>query len=138
MIDLSAVLEVALGAAAPSTALPDHPGLWENVQFQLVGLTIVLGALSCLYLLCAAVGLLFKSAERAGTSPAVAPADGPGEVVAPDASELAPPEVLVVVIAAAVAAVLDEPYRLVSIDPATGAWATEGRRQIFVSHKLRR
>ena len=50
---------------------------------------------------------------------------------------------LVAVISAAVAAVLDRPYRLVSVQPASAAvphlnvWALEGRTQIFQSHKIR-
>ena len=50
---------------------------------------------------------------------------------------------LVAVISAAVAAVLDRPYRLVSVEPVVAAvphlnvWALEGRTQIFQSHKIR-
>ena len=50
---------------------------------------------------------------------------------------------LVAVISAAVAAVLDRPYRLVSVEPITApvphlnVWALEGRTQIFQSHKIR-
>jgi hypothetical protein len=47
------------------------------------------------------------------------------------------------VIAAAVAVVLDQPYRLVSVQqvatpvPYLNVWALEGRTQIFQSHKIR-
>jgi hypothetical protein len=50
---------------------------------------------------------------------------------------------IVAVISAAVAAVLDRPYRLVSVQPAVApaphlnVWALEGRTQIFQSHKIR-
>jgi hypothetical protein len=50
---------------------------------------------------------------------------------------------LVAVITAAVAAVLDRPYRLVSVQPVAApvphlnVWALEGRTQIFQSHKIR-
>jgi hypothetical protein len=50
---------------------------------------------------------------------------------------------LVAVISAAVAAVLDRPYRLVSVQPVAApvphfnVWALEGRTQIFQSHKIR-
>ncbi len=49
----------------------------------------------------------------------------------------------IAIIAAAIAAVLDRPYKLVSVQPATVAmpthnvWALEGRTQIFQSHKIR-
>lgn len=47
------------------------------------------------------------------------------------------------VIAAAVAVLVDRPYRLVSVQPASiptpymNVWAVEGRTQIFQSHKVR-
>jgi hypothetical protein len=50
---------------------------------------------------------------------------------------------IVAVISAAVAAVLDRPYRLVSVQPVVApvphlnVWALEGRTQIFQSHKIR-
>jgi hypothetical protein len=50
---------------------------------------------------------------------------------------------LVAVISAAVAAVLDRPYRMVSVEPVVApvpylnVWALEGRTQIFQSHKIR-
>lgn len=50
---------------------------------------------------------------------------------------------LVAVISAAVAAVLDRPYRMVSVQPVAApvphlnVWALEGRTQIFQSHKIR-
>ena len=50
---------------------------------------------------------------------------------------------LVAIISAAVAAVLDRPYRLVSVEPIAApvphlnVWALEGRTQIFQSHKVR-
>ena len=49
----------------------------------------------------------------------------------------------VAVISAAVAAILDRPYRLVSVQlvaapvPHLNVWALEGRTQIFQSHKIR-
>jgi hypothetical protein len=49
----------------------------------------------------------------------------------------------VAIISAAIAAILDRPYRLVSVQPVTApvphlnVWALEGRTQIFQSHKIR-
>jgi len=46
--------------------------------------------------------------------------------------------VVVAVIAAAVHAVVGErAHHIVSIRPAAGGWAQEGRRQIFSSHRVR-
>jgi hypothetical protein len=48
-----------------------------------------------------------------------------------------PGEVVRVVLAAAVAAVLPEPHRLISVRPVRSLdWSVEGRRQIFASHVL--
>jgi hypothetical protein len=50
---------------------------------------------------------------------------------------------IVAVIAAAVAALLGKPYKLVSVQPVVApaphlnVWAMEGRTQIFMSHKVR-
>jgi hypothetical protein len=69
-------------------------------------------------------------AGERGLQPAPAPADlVEAEIVA--------------VIAAAVAAMLDRPHRLVSVVPVEvsvphlNVWAFEGRSQLFVSHKVR-
>jgi hypothetical protein len=49
----------------------------------------------------------------------------------------------VAIIAAAIAAVLDRPYRMVSVQPVVApaphlnVWAIEGRTQIFQSHRIR-
>jgi len=60
----------------------------------------------------------------------------------PVATAVAPE--IAAVIAAAVSAVLDRPYRLVSVQQVTvpvvphlNVWAVEGRTQIFMSHKVR-
>ena len=57
----------------------------------------------------------------------------------PDTKEL-PPNILYAVIAAALDAVLDEPFRIVSIDTgshATSVWNIHGRLQQFESHRFR-
>lgn len=59
----------------------------------------------------------------------------------PEASALAPE--LVVVIAAAIEAVIDTPFRITTISERSAdgtlvsLWAVEGRRAIFSSHHLR-
>jgi hypothetical protein len=84
-------------------------------------------------------GSLLEAARAAhgggGTS---LPPIGTQQVATAVASEIA------AVIAAAVSAVLDRPYRLVSVQQVTvpvaphlNVWAVEGRTQIFMSHKVR-
>jgi len=53
------------------------------------------------------------------------------------------PGATVAIIAAAISAVLDRPYRMVSVQPVVAptphlnVWAIEGRTQIFQSHRIR-
>jgi hypothetical protein len=65
-----------------------------------------------------------------------------GLTSAPAANDLVEAEI-VAVVAAAVAAMLDRPHRLISVVPVDfsvphmNVWAFEGRSQLFVSHKVR-
>lgn len=67
----------------------------------------------------------------------------PGRLTSVSGVETALDSQLVAVISAAVAAVLDRPYRLVSVEPVAATvphlnvWALEGRTHIFQSHKIR-
>jgi hypothetical protein len=62
------------------------------------------------------------------------PAPAPGDLVETE---------IVAVVAAAVAAMLDRPHRIISVVPVDisaphlNVWAFEGRSQLFVSHKVR-
>jgi len=46
-------------------------------------------------------------------------------------------EEAVVVISAAVASILDERHRIVSIRPVSSSWGQQGRREIHASHRIR-
>lgn len=67
----------------------------------------------------------------------------PGAAAAPAAVQTRVAAETVAIISAAVTAVLDRPYRLVSVQlvaapvPHLNVWALEGRTQIFQSHKIR-
>lgn len=119
---------LTLAAVIPGASLPDSPTFWETIQFQLTGLSIVMTALAGLWFMSAMVGWLFKQVEQR-RKPVVTPNPEPAAVDAPAA-----------VIAAAVAAIIDEPHRIVSMAPATGnnPWTSHGREQIFSSHKVPR
>lgn len=126
-------------AAAPTAGLSESSGILETLEFQVVGLVIVLGALATLYLLCAALGWFFRHANRpAATTQAAAQPAGDG-VAAPTevATEPGDAPAPVVVIAAAVAAVVAHPHRLLRVSPAPLGWSLEGRRQLLTSHQLR-
>jgi hypothetical protein len=125
----------ASGGKPPSTALPEQASILDILEFQGVGLVIVMGALLMMYLLCAAIGLVFQRLERA-RKPRMAPLG----VVSPGGfgTAQASPDIPLVVIAAAVAAVEVMPHRIVEVKPASAGWTLEGRRQLLASHLLRR
>lgn len=116
--------------------VPLHPSLTEAVEFLAVGQIMVLFVLGCLMLFITLNGAAFiKSAKKpepvapAASEPAPAAAAAP----APTAEEVIP-----AVIAAAVAVALDgQAHQIVRISPARDSWASEGRRQIFSSHRVR-
>ncbi len=118
----------ALVAVISGAKLPDSPTFWETIQFQLTGLAIVMAALAGLWFMSAAVGWAFKQAGQRH-KPVMTPNPEPAAVNAPAA-----------VIAAAVAAIIDEPHKIVSMAPASGnnPWTSHGREQIFSSHKVPR
>ena len=75
------------------------------------------------------------SARPAAPAPVAAPAPAPAPAaVAPEAI----PAHLPALIAAAVHMALEgQAHRILRIEPASGNWAREGRRDIFTSHRIR-
>ena len=124
-----------LASAAAGGGASKQVTFTENVEFLLVGFVIVMVALSALWLLCEAVGGFFK--WQAARAEASARAASEATAAAAPAEE-APEAVPVPVIAAAVAALVDQPHRVVEIKPASIAWSMEGRRELLRSHKLPR
>lgn len=111
--------------------LADHPTAMEALQYQFVGLIIVLIALGGLSVACSALSTVFRLAERGAKKRTALAADRPADIA---------------VIAAAAAAVIAEPHRVTTIqlvpegkqwDVIRTAWSMEGRRQIYSSHKTR-
>lgn len=122
--------------------LSAHPSFGEMFRFQIIGIFIVLAALSLIALILSLMGRFFRepgatrTASAAGTTPAPSAAavhDDPHELVA--------------VITAAVYSMIEERHRIVSIHPMVDgkamenlylqSWSVEGRRQHFASHKMR-
>ena len=119
--------------------LADHPVFADAIQYQIVGLTIVMLALGGLSLACGALGYLFRALESRGKKVIAAPE--PSTPV-----EVREPLPIVAVIAAAVATTISAPHRIKTIclepedrkwDTRLSAWSVEGRKQITSSHKLR-
>ncbi len=101
------------------------------MHFQLAGLLLVLALLVYLLLVVSRLGRAVHSLEQRLALPAPLPA-------APAAAAI--DEGIVAAIAAAVAVVIRGRHRIVAVQPessAQRAWSAEGRREIYLSHRVR-
>jgi hypothetical protein len=102
------------------------------MNYQTLGLLILLGALTYLWLV---VNRLSRTVRLLGQRPLPS---GPARPETTAAEVL--DEGVVAAIAAAVAVVIKVPHRIVAVHPDSGAqhaWSAEGRREIYLSHKVR-
>lgn len=107
----------------------DAPAI-DPIEFVLSGLMVVVASLTCLAVMCTAIGWLIKSFAPKPAAPAAA---------IPTAEERPTPEELAV-ITAALSAVVSQPHRIVHVrglTPDDMAWSREGRAQIHSSHALK-
>lgn len=130
-----------------AAALTDKPALLDSISYQLVGLIVVFSALGSIWGLMELMGWVFRAVARRTEARVLA--ERPLSAVEPVLGELVPsgvsPELLAVITAAAHEC-LQAGEHIVSIIPVDRmtpadvnllAWSSEGRRQIFASHKLR-
>lgn len=115
----------------------------------ILGAMVVLLALGILILSCSLIAPLGRAVEKRRQKPAAPPPETlipviptpPPPPSSPDADDSL--AIRAAIIAAAVSAVLAEPHRIVSIQPASDewdlrrAWSLEGRRTIYQSHSIR-
>lgn len=116
-------------------------GIWESIDILFVGFFMVLSILGILCLIMGGIGKLFTMNTPAPAAPTPVKSAVPAPVPAGGGNVPSVQDIRVVAaIAAAVDTVLGAGYEVVSIKPAEKsyvAWAQEGRRQIFQSHKIR-
>ncbi len=96
---------------------------------QLAGFLLVMSALVLLWGLTALVGKVFGQPGPAAPSSPI--------VRQPETAAADVPEEDVVIIAAAVALLLDAPHRVVAVRPLPSSWGQQGRRDIHDSHRIR-
>jgi len=104
------------------------------MNYQAVGLLILLGALVYLWLMVNRLNRTLRLLEQRAARPGSVPTALATPPV--DATE----DGVVAAIAAAVALVIGRPHRIVAVHPdaeAQHAWSAEGRREIYHSHKVR-
>jgi len=109
------------------------------MQFQIAGLILGLGALAYLLLVVTRLSRTVRTLEQR-LAPAPAPLSAPAAGVPSAPVAVALDESIVAVIAAAVASVIRHPHRIVAVQPessAQRAWSAEGRREIYLSHRVR-
>jgi Na+-transporting methylmalonyl-CoA/oxaloacetate decarboxylase gamma subunit len=119
----------------PLAAISEFPSIGESLAFQLNGLVVVFIALGSIWALLELMGLFFRRApaHRANASIPICDVKNAN----PTSEETAPE--LIAVIAAAVATVIKQPHRINRIAAGSPSrdWASEGRREIFGSHRIR-
>ena len=117
--------------------------LLQDIGYQIVGMLIVLGALGVLCLFLTLSGRIFalqqkRSAEALARAAEAIRSAEPSHITESEAENL--PAELRAVIVAAVYDSLGEGARVLDIQsahPEQAAWSMEGRRQIFLSHRVR-
>ena len=105
------------------------------MNYPTVGMLILLGALAYLWLVVNRLSRTVRILEQRALPSAPAQ---PARPVTAGAEAL--DEGVVAAIAAAVAIVIRVPHRIVAVHPdyeAQHAWSAEGRREIYLSHKVR-
>jgi Na+-transporting methylmalonyl-CoA/oxaloacetate decarboxylase gamma subunit len=148
-----------------SAALPEHPPFIESITYQLTGLLVVFAALGSIWVVMELAGGFFRRADTR-REPAAGPVAPVIPEVAAASGEIAPltcaliaatvhcayngkarilsveearPQLVQAIIAASVHCMFEGRARVVSVEPvhADTAWAREGRRDIFASHRIR-
>lgn len=120
--------------------LPAHPSIPEVLEYQVTGLVVVFLALGSLWVLLEIMGRFFRRRLPAAAPALKRPTTAaiPADIAAPE--PLGPTPALLAAISAAVhVALAGRAHRIAAIQPApvAAAWAAEGRREIFSSHRVR-
>jgi len=119
--------------------LDPHPTTPESIVYMLTGFILVIGVLSVLSLMTSAVGLFFVMKEKTKSTQKEVAVSVKSEAPKSATPAKLDDAVLNAVISAAVFAVLEGSYNILSIDavPTNKDWALEGRKAIFRSHKTK-
>lgn len=118
-----------------AAATPAGPTALDNPMEILWGFVFVVIVLGILALVTQIIGKVFITVNKAQAAKAPKPASPLATNLAPVTAE---DDEIVAVISAAVHTALKQPHRIVSIQSrGRDTWASEGRRQIFSSHKVR-
>ncbi len=112
-------------------AASDLP-LWIESLNYLTGFLITMLTLGMMTLVTSGIGKLFIRQAAAKPASAAEP-QATDQAVVPEGLD-AP---LVAAIAAAVHEAVEEPHKIVSIQPTISGWSQEGRRQIFGGRQVR-
>lgn len=132
-------MEAALNLAVTFVD-PANPTLQETAIFTVGGFLLVMAVLAILATITFCLGKVFVrfTPKPENVHPKAVKNTAPIVAAAPEPVEEMPTE-KIAAIAAAVAVVVRDPHRIVSIRPSgrSGHWSAEGRRQIFQSHRVK-
>ena len=114
--------------------------LLEDIAYQSVGVVIVVGSLGFLAIMISLLGRILRESPKTPCAASGATAgSASGQQSSVGENEI-PPEVRAAIVAA-VYATLGQQNRILDIKPVfhpqQAAWSMEGRRQIFLSHRVR-
>jgi Na+-transporting methylmalonyl-CoA/oxaloacetate decarboxylase gamma subunit len=125
-----------------ATTLPPNAGFWDLLLYQGIGLAVVLTTLGALALICGLMGRAFRAA-----TPRAVPTTSPTNAATTPAPQADIPPHHTVIIAAAVATLIQHPHRIATVRHIESSpdwtrfmlstWSVEGRAAIFSSHRIR-
>lgn len=130
-------------STALAAVLPLHPHWTQGVEFLFSGFVVVMIVLIAMMAVMYGLGIVFggKSKKAAEAKSAAVKKAAPvvrSAVPAPAAAVAATGnQALIVVLAAAAHVALGQSAKIISVNPVTSEWSTQGRRDIFSSHKIR-
>ncbi len=131
----------ALSFGAPLNVLAffaDHtnPTIAESFFLLVFGFLVVMGVLIVMMIIMNLLGVFLGKKPAARTPVPIAAVATPVAAAAPTPAS-STDGALVAVITAAAHVALGSAVRVVSVQPASTEWSTQGRRDIFTSHKFR-
>ncbi len=136
---------IATTLPALAAIIPTKPGWGQATAFILMGFAVVMAVLAIMWLIMVLLGMFFAGKKPAAPAQPAASAAAPAPAAtAPAAPALQAQQAsaedhnrLVAVISAAVHYVLGRQARVIAVLPTPTGWSTEGRREIFASHRVR-
>ncbi len=141
--DANRLVDPLLRSVQPCLAiLPDFPSINQVIGYQITGLAVVFIALGSLWGMMELLGAVFRAkSAREAAAAAAARAAQPAAVTppTPEPADSSPGQLIAVIVASVHTALGGRAHKIVAIHApeASASWSVEGRREVFVSHRVR-